>query len=73
MADRLGPSAGVVRRAVVRLVAVGYLPRVLGSAADGSWTGAMINMVLMEEELQRDLAAHRGLDQTNSTSKVTAS
>ncbi|MHA7292499.1 NAD(P)/FAD-dependent oxidoreductase [Arthrobacter sp. HLT1-21] len=41
--------------------------QVLASAADGSWTGAMINMNLMEEELQRDLVAHRGLAQTDPT------
>lgn len=32
----------------------------------------MINMNLMEEEMQRDLAAHRSLAQSDSTSKVTA-
>ncbi|MBG6180510.1 NAD(P)/FAD-dependent oxidoreductase [Arthrobacter sp. CAN_A1] len=53
--------------------AANLMAQVLASAADGSLTGAMINMNLMEEELQRDLAAHRNLTQTDTTSKVTAS
>ncbi|GAA1115380.1 NAD(P)/FAD-dependent oxidoreductase [Arthrobacter flavus] len=52
--------------------AANLMAQVLASAADGSWTGAMINMSLMEDELQRDLAAHRSSTPANQT-KVTAS
>ncbi|NOJ60026.1 NAD(P)/FAD-dependent oxidoreductase [Arthrobacter sp. 260] len=51
--------------------AANLMAQVLASAADGSWTGAMINMSLMEDELQRDLAAHRNTTDANQT-KVTA-
>ncbi|MBG6189958.1 thioredoxin reductase [Arthrobacter sp. CAN_A212] len=51
--------------------AANLMAQVLASAAEGSWTGAMINMSLMEDELQRDLAAHRSTRDANQT-KVTA-
>ncbi|MHA7154783.1 hypothetical protein [Arthrobacter sp. TMN-50] len=49
--------------------------QVLASAADESWTGAMINMNLMEEELQHDLAAYRaiGTDPSQPDSTTTLS